>query len=211
MTLRSARLDEVRPLFEKHHGYRSAGGTATYCYAVEEHGALVAAYTWQPPPLGVAKAVSPEAPYGVLSLSRMVAVPRAERELRHISKPLRVQMRTLIDRSRWPVLVTFSDEGQGHTGHVYKCSGWQKTARAQRPVYEDDTGARASRYANGVTNPTARALVRVEDTWLQRWEHWICDRGLAAAWMERCGWRREPRPGRTWRSGAQAYRWVHST
>lgn len=34
-----------------------------------------------------------------------------------VSKPLRRQMRVEIDRGRWPVLITYSDEGQGHTGH----------------------------------------------------------------------------------------------
>ena len=85
----------------------------------------------------------------MLALSRMVAVPREKRELRHISKPLRVQMRRRIDRTRWPVLVTYSDEGQGHTGHVYKCSGWQATERTRRPTFEDAQGRRQSSYSNG--------------------------------------------------------------
>lgn len=104
---------------------------------------------WQPPPPGAASAVCPEAPFGALALSRMVALPRSERALRHISKPLRQQMRRLIDRTRWPVLVTYSDEGQGHTGHVYKCSGWTPTVRSHRPIRETVDGARASSYSNG--------------------------------------------------------------
>jgi len=79
---------------------------------------VVAAYAWQPPPPGASRAVCPEAPEGVLALSRMVAVPRDERRLQHVSTPLRRQMRVLIDRGRWPVLVTYSDEGQGHTGNA---------------------------------------------------------------------------------------------
>lgn len=30
----------------------------------------------------------------------------------------------LIDRDRWPILVTYADEGQGHTGAIYEASGW---------------------------------------------------------------------------------------
>lgn len=150
-----------------------------------------------------------EAPAGVLALSRMVAVPREERSLRHVSKPLRVQMRRLIDRTRWPVLVTFSDEGQGHTGHVYKCSGWEPTTRTKVAVFEDESGRRCSRYSNGKTG--GRKLRPAGHTWIQRWEHWACERGAAADWMLAAGWHRVPIAGKTWRSGAQAYRWERST
>lgn len=62
------------------------------------------------------------------------------------------QMKYEIDRTRWPVLVTYSNEGQGHTGYVYKCSGWEATTRRFAIVKLDASGARASRYSNGRTN-----------------------------------------------------------
>jgi hypothetical protein len=201
--LRPTTLSHVRDLCEQFHGYGSAGGVAVYCFGVWEGDALVAAYSWQPPPPGAAKAICPEAPQGVLALSRMVAVPRDQRKLNHVSRPLRRQMRRLIDRSRWPVLVTYSDEGQGHTGHVYKCSGWQPTSRECVPVFETVNGARASRYANGKTGK--RTLNRNGSTFIQRWEHWACDRGGAAKWMAWHGWRRVPIPGKFWNSGNQAF------
>lgn len=241
-----ATIEDVRALCaterdgEPLHGYGGAGGAATYAFVVREHGADVAAWAWQPPPPGAAQSVCPEAPYGVLSLSRMVALPRSERHLQHISKPLRWQMRNPkgIDRTRWPVLVTYSDEGQGHSGHVYKCSGWQATTRRKVPVFETDAGVRASSYANGASGK--RGLRRAGHTWIQRWEHWIVpidwptviiplaihDRELrrklepeaaaerlsasrrAAEWMTTHGWRRDEIPGKTWKSGAQAFRYV---
>lgn len=222
-TLEVCALPLVHDLCARFHAYKGAGGQATYAFGVFERqvdldddsfGAsaqrvLVAAFAWQPPPPGAARAVCPEAPHGVLALSRMVAVPSEERRLRHISKPLRYQMRRLIDRTRWPVLITYSDEGLGHTGHVYKCSGWQPTARATRPTAVDATGARASRYANGATG--TRALAQGAPTTIQRWEHWACARGDAARWIEAHGWRREPVPGKTWRSGAPAFTWRRAT
>ncbi len=200
--IREITLEDVRTLCEKHHGYGSAGGASVYAFGVVERGVLVAAYAWQPPPPGAARGVCPEAPQGVLALSRMVAVPARERKLNHVSKPLRRQMRTMIDRTRWPVLVTYSDEGQGHTGHVYKCSGWEKTVKSARPVYLDEAGNRASAYANGKYG--ARKLSRSGSTIVQRWEHWVCPRDAVVAWMESHGWRREPIPGKRWRSGNQA-------
>jgi hypothetical protein len=107
------------------------------------------------------------------------------------------------------VLVTFSDEGQGHDGYVYRCSGWTPTQYDEAPVFVDADGKRASRYSDGATG--RRELVRAGSTTIQRWEHWACARGTAATWMAGHGWRREPIPGQTWRSGQQAYRWVRDT
>lgn len=201
--MRTCGLNEARRLCERYHGYASAGNNATYAFGVYENDILVAAYVWQPPAPGAARSVSKEAPQGVLALSRMVAVPRTERRLNHISKPLRRQMRLEIDRGRWPVLVTYHDEGEGHTGHVYKCSGWTATTRRKCPVYRTDTGARASSYSNGKHGD--RKLIRAGWTWIQRWEHWACDRGDAADHMDRHGWIRVPVPGKTWRSGNPAF------
>lgn len=205
MILEPVSIDVVRDLCQQHHGYASAGRVAVYAWAVIEDGRPVAAYAWQPPPPGCAKSVCPEAPQAVLALSRMVAVPKAQRRLKHVSKPLLRQMKHLIDRTRWPVLVTFSDEGQGHTGYVYQCSGWTPTTRRRVPVKVNLVGDRTSRYSNGVTGD--RRLISDGYTWVQRWEHWACDPGQAAAHLEWYGWRRQP-ISRRWASGAQGGAWV---
>ena len=199
--IKKTSLEEIRKLCEKYHGYKGAGGSATYCFGVYENSEIVAGYAWQPPP-GAAKSVCPEAPQGVLALSRMVAVPKDERQLNHISKPLRRQMKRLIDRTRWPVLVTYSDEGQGHTGHVYKCSGWQSTNRSRVPVKITKDGQRASSYSNGKSG--GRDLINAGHTYIQRWEHWICEKGKADVWIASNGWKKMP-TGRKWKSGNTAY------
>lgn len=197
-------LEEVTNLFEAFHGYKGTGNSATYCFGVFEDDRAVAAFLWQPPPVGAAKALS-SAPggAGVLSLSRMVAVPKSDRHLRHISKPLKRQMR-LIDRGRWPVLVTYSDASLGHTGHVYLCSGWQKDGTSRRPVYETE-GVRRSSYSNG--KHTHAGKTRVGTTTLTRWVHRVTPHGSEAAWLASHGWERVPVPGRTWASGNPAYTW----
>lgn len=103
-----------------------------------------------------------------------------------------------IDRSRWPVLVTYSDESVGHTGHVYKCSGWRKTARHKTSTLTVD-GRRVSRYADGRAVSHDGAVIG--EAWIQRWEHWSTDDPVAAFAAR---WRRVPVPGKTWRSGAPA-------
>jgi hypothetical protein len=204
--LRRVSRSDVEALFIAHHGYRGIGANTTYAFAVMENDRPVAAFVWQPPPPGSAKAVLPEAPHGVLSLSRMVAVPRDQRSLRHISRPLRRQMRTLIDRGRWPALVTYHDEGQGHTGHVYKCSGWTPTVRNRRPVRETSEGVRASAYSNGAHG--TRELINAGHTYVQRWEHHVTPPSQAAGWILDHGWMRVPVPGKFWRNGDQAHTWV---
>lgn len=204
--LRLCSLSVVEDLCSRFHSYGGASSTATYAFAVYEDDEVVAAYAWQPPPPGAAKNICPEAPSAVLALSRMVAVERGDRKLAHVSKPLRRQMKVLIDRTRWPVLVTYHDEGQGHTGHVYKCSGWTLTRQGEsRAFYVDKHGNRASRYSNGKTG--TEGLTKGGSTRVHRWEHWTCEKGKADAWLEAHGWRRVLIPGKVWRSGNQAHRW----
>lgn len=200
--LRETSIAEVAHLFARFHAYRSTGNVAVYAFAVFERTAPVAAFLWQPPPPGAAKSICAELPHGVLTLSRMVAVPKEERRLKHISKPLKHQMRRLIDRTRWPVLATFSDESVGHTGHVYKCSGWQKTDRRRARTLTTPDGRRVSRYSNGEQANHVDATSG--HAWIQRWEHWACDREHVAD-MFYTHWDRVAIPGKTWRSGAQAY------
>lgn len=204
--LRRVLASDVAPLVAEFHGYGSMGNAAVYAFGVYEDGRMVAGYAWQPPPVGAARAVCPEAPSGVLALSRMVACDKKHRRLKHVSKPLRAQMKRWIDRGRWPVLVTYSDEGQGHNGYVYQCSGWEKTARRRAKFYVNAEGKRASSYSNG--RHGGRGLKFGGWTVLQRWEHRVSSRGSAALAMKAAGWRREAIAGKTWKSGNQAHHWV---
>jgi hypothetical protein len=204
--LRRCDASDVRQLILDNHGYRSMGSMSTYVFGVYEDDVVVAAYAWQPPPPGAAKSVCPERPQAVLSLSRMAAVPKSQRALKHISKPLRRQMNLEIDRGRWPVLVTYHDEGQGHNGYVYQCSGWTKTTRARAQVYVGPDGERTSRYSNGLRSTAP--MERLEDTHIQRWESWACPVGAVDEHMEAHGWSRVPVPGKVWKSGNPAYTYV---
>lgn len=204
--IRKATLTEIKPLIEKYHGYKSLGRFCTYALAVIENNTPVAAFVWMPPPLGPATEICPNAPYSVLALSRMVAVPKTERVLKHISKPLKYQMKYLIDRTRWPVLITYSDEGQGHTGYTYQCSGWTPTIKSNRKYYLNEANERTSNYCGGENGK--KPLTYGGITTLQRWEHRACSAGEEKRWLEKHGWEHVVVPGKVWKSGNQAYRWV---
>lgn len=205
--LHATDLRRVRHLFGAHHGYGGVGGASTYCFGWFENSEPVAAFVWQPPPPGSAESVCPEAPYGVLSLSRMVAVPKESRVLQRISVPLKAQMRDLIDRGRWPVLVTYSDEGEGHNGWVYQCSRWHRTIRSVVPFHVNAAGVRVSRYNAG--KKRSRDIQRGGTTTIQRWEHRACPAGKTAEWIATHGWRRVLTGG-VWNSGNPAATWVKS-
>ena len=110
-----------------------------------------------------------------------------------MSKALRRMCRDMIDRTRWPVLITYSDEGLSHDGHVYKCSGWKKTTRSRSALYENEDG-RASSYSNGVTG--GRDLKKTGYSYIQRWEKRSCPKGEELDWMTDHGWIREVRNGK---------------
>ena len=183
----------------------AAPPTGGACWAVYEDGHPVAAYVWSPPPYGAAGAYASGAPGGCLALSRMVAVPKSARRLRHISIPLRRLKDRILDRGRWPVLVTYSDASLGHTGHVYKCSGWHSLRPRKRTIYTSPDGRRVSRYRNGVIRDVGN-LVKSTTT-LTPWIHRACPPGYEAAWLHAHGWRRIRVPG-TWASGNPKYRWI---
>lgn len=200
------KIDDVRDLFRQYHGYGDAGAASTYCFGLLEEGRFVAAFVWQPPAFGAAKAVSPVLPWAVLALSRMVAVPRTERVCQRLSVPLKEQFKR-IDRTRWPALITYSDEGQGHNGWVYRCARMKRTARRRVRFFEDSNGVRRSSLSNGRTN--VENLVFGGYTWINRWEHWACKPNDVIQQVHGAGWIRVPVKGKTWSSGNPAFRITH--
>lgn len=76
---------------------------------------------WLPPTRRAAESVAPDAPGGVLALSRLVVVDDVP--LNGASFLLGASMR-LLDRARWPVLLTYADTREGHTGTIYRATNW---------------------------------------------------------------------------------------
>ncbi len=197
-------LSDLAPLFAEHHAYKGTAKVATYALGVREDGEIRAAFLWMPPPFGAARSVCPEAPHAVLTLSRMVAVPRETRRFK-LARVLKWTMRNSIDRVRWPVLTTYSDEGLGHTGATYRLAGWRPTARSLVAQFTR-AGCRTSVYANG--RCTREGLEPLGRAVIQRWEHWACSAEEIQPRMDAAGWKQHLIPGKVWRSGSPAKRWV---
>jgi hypothetical protein len=106
------------------HYSKSAPNTSTYRHGLYPAGLMTlccGAALWIPPTRTAAAAIEPDNPEGVLSLSRLVIEPGLPTNA--ASFLLGSSMR-LIDRDRWPTLVTYADTAQGHTGAIYKATNW---------------------------------------------------------------------------------------
>jgi hypothetical protein len=103
---------------------------------------LMGAALWLPPTRRAAEAVAGDEWGGVLSLSRLAVSPDAPRNA--ASFLLATSMR-LLDRGRWPVLLTYADTHQGHTGAIYKATGWELDAVTSAGSYFVKDGRQVGR------------------------------------------------------------------
>lgn len=113
-------------IVERLHYSRSASNTSTYRHGLYRAGndalrELFGAALWQPPTRTAAESVAGEGWRGVLCLSRLVVAP--EVPVNGASFLLGRSMK-MIDRVRWPVLLTYADTAHGHTGAIYKATNW---------------------------------------------------------------------------------------
>jgi hypothetical protein len=119
-----ARIPEHRDavaFITEHHYAKSAPNTSTYRFGLYDDAlTLLGASIWIPPTRNAAATVSDDW-QAVLSLSRFALAPELPKNT--ASYFLGRQMR-LIDRDRWPVLLTYADEALGHTGGIYKATNW---------------------------------------------------------------------------------------
>ena len=115
---------EAVAFLRSHHYAKSAPNTSTYrhgIYPVGLFGRLAGVALWIPPTKAAAQVVAGDDWQGVLSLSRLAIEP--DMPTNAASFLLGRSMR-LIDRDRWPVLVTYADTAQGHTGAIYRATNW---------------------------------------------------------------------------------------
>lgn len=119
-----APIAAARALVEAHHYAKGAANTATYVhglYRVNDE-TLYGVAWWLPPTRAAAFATYPADWKGVLSLSRLVIVPGVPK---NACTFLLARSRKLIPDDRWPCLVTYADDWQGHAGGIYLADNWQ--------------------------------------------------------------------------------------
>lgn len=121
-------LGQARSLVERLHYAEGGSNTATFrhgLYRREEWPLYpLGAAWWIPPTKLAAIATFPEGDWRrVLALSRFVLDPTVPK---NGASFLLARSTRLVKRSAaWDCLVTYADEWQGHTGTMYRASGWQ--------------------------------------------------------------------------------------
>lgn len=114
-----------------HHYARSAANTSVLAAGLfDSDGTLLGAQLWMPTTPTVARSLTRryaqdiadrDAPARVLALSRFALVPGLPT---NAATRFLALGRRLIDRERYPVLVTWADTNQGHDGTIYRADNW---------------------------------------------------------------------------------------
>jgi hypothetical protein len=158
----------VRPAWEservqvaKLHRYGSDAGRGAVTLASEDCNTRLITQ-WKPPTYGVCRAMK-LGPKEVVALSRMVKIGDSK-----TSKLLRLCYPVMASKG-YLVIVSYSDSSMGHTGNVYKLSGFIRDSEEISCYYVNDTGMRVSPYVMGERNQSAQlAGERVLTRWIKR-------------------------------------------
>lgn len=131
-------LSLAKDLVAQFHYAAGGSNTATYRHGLFQNGCdiCLGIAWWIPPTKSAALATYPGNWRGVLSLSRLAINPSVPKN--GASFLLGKSMK-LIDRERWPCLVTYADEMQGHTGQIYKATNWEACGMTKKePTFFKD-------------------------------------------------------------------------
>lgn len=111
---------------------------------------------------GVAVPTQRARPQGVLkpkdlamAPNRLAIIPEAPR---NAASFLMARSIALIDRARWPVLVTYADSWRGHTGAIYKATGWAEDGQTAPEAVYTIKGRMVARKAGGRTRTHGQML-----------------------------------------------------
>ena len=169
--------DAVRLIHAWHYS-RSAPRTSTYRHGLYRRGVTLCGdghgvAMWIPPIKAAARKVAGDEWEGVLCLSRLVVDPALPTNA--ASFLLGRSMR-LIDRRRWPWLLTFADKAQGHTGAIYLATNWEPMGETPAgDVWVSPSGQQRGRKRGGRTllaeEMRAQGFVRAPDAKKLRFVH----------------------------------------
>lgn len=108
---------------KSYHYTKGMSNTAIFTHGMyDDLGALMGVAVWLCPTMRACKTVDPEDWKRVVSLSRLAVHPLVPK---NAGSFLIARSIDFIRRDgRYRSLVSFADSSQGHTGHVYKASGW---------------------------------------------------------------------------------------
>lgn len=131
-TVSRCSFDVAKELVGELHYSHGGSNTRVYCFGLWRRDQWLdtdcKGVTWWLPPTKLAALNVDPHWEGALSLTRLVCTADAPENA--CSFLIRHSMRQ-IDRDRWPWLVTYADEWQGHVGTIYKAAGWRESGRTK--------------------------------------------------------------------------------
>jgi hypothetical protein len=149
-------------LVRAHHYAQGGPNTATFRHGLfhrEDHMRCLGVAWWLPPTRRAAEACWPSNWQAVLTLSRLVVAPEVPQN--GASFLLARSVKLIRRDPRWECLVTYADEGQGHTGAIYRAANWEYAGMTGSEArWVDSAGRMVARKAGPTTRTAAemRAL-----------------------------------------------------
>lgn len=139
-------------LVQAYHYAHGGANTATFLHGLfkaDELGCLGVAW-WIPPTKDAALATWRGDWRRVLALSRLVLVPEAPKNAASFLG--RASIRLIRATGAWDCLVTYADQGEGHTGGIYKQMGWEELGLTEAEYrWVDEAGRMVARKAGART------------------------------------------------------------
>ncbi len=136
-TLVDVDLDLALWFFQRHHYSKGCAKQGAAVHGLVRRGVIVAVAFWMPPTKPAAVYVerrfcvdSRANANAVLALSRLAVVPDEPQNV--ASMLIGRSIRALPERWKW--LLTYADESQGHTGTIYKATGWFEDGHTDKRV-----------------------------------------------------------------------------
>lgn len=117
-------IELARNIVRQYHYTHGSSNTAVYTHGLFLKSDILTCLGiawWLPPTKAAALKSYPQNWQGVLSLSRLVILPDVPK---NACTFLLGQSRKMIDREKWPCLITYADTWQGHSGTIYKADNW---------------------------------------------------------------------------------------
>lgn len=155
---------ECAALIREHHYAGSCANTSVYAIGLfhPDRDDILGAQLWMPTTPTVARSLTrrhvptisdEDAPRRVLALSRLALVPGLPT---NTASRFLALGRRLVDRDRFPLLVTWADTNQGHDGTIYRADNWLCDNRTSGgDVYRDPvTGRQVARRATRTRTAT---------------------------------------------------------
>lgn len=145
-------LKEAQAFIRAHHYARGGSNTRTYTHGLLNRatGVLSGVVWWIPPTRAACESVNRAEWKKVLSLSRMAVLPGVPKNA--CTFLLGRSVRIIAQERRFVSLVTYADDSQGHSGHVYTAAGWVYAGRTMPEArWVSLDGRQVARKAGGRT------------------------------------------------------------